>query len=568
MAVAVVGSGPTGIAAALELATAGIEVDLLDGGEVHETPLAVEALARTVRAGGQPSDEQMRWLRYGAGARRLAPLLKRSFSLLRGVVDPENLEKRILGSTYTFRGADRSVPLVDGWLPRSAAVGGLANAWGAACYTLRADDYRDWPVPPEELRPGFERAAELLGLTGEDDSLSDAYPVLGPMIPPIGHLSRDPGSLFESLIGQWRARAGELAGLGIRAGRSRLAVRLRGQGEHDCVRCGLCAFGCPTGAIWNPSRVLYGSADGIRHLPGRLVDVFEGHAPRIFLRGERADGSSFSAGPYEAVFLAAGALGSFRIAARSLGFVDASAPLLDNDMFIVPFRIDSNGEVGAPVRFGLSEAVLALDPGTVAERAVHIQLYRVTEPLLGPVGPLLGMVPSVASSWIRRAMSRYVLGFAYLHSSDSRRLKVQLGGSDFALSVGVEPATEPGSLPRLLDLLKRAAALTGLHPVKGLARAMPPGFSAHLGGTVPLTGLASIGELATQLDGGLCGADRIYVIDLSALPAVPAQNATLAGMANAVRTVRGYLGNIAEWGPERAICPVPRHRELDNPSYP
>jgi choline dehydrogenase-like flavoprotein len=537
MRVAVVGSGPTGIAAAMELVQAGLRVDVLDGGEAHERPEFVEDLARTVRSGRPPSRSQVRQLRYGPQKPRLSRMAVRSVQLLAGSIQADDLEKRILGSTFTFRAADKAAPLTGPWLPRSLAVGGLANAWGAACYTLRTEDYADWPLEDGGLDDGFARASELLDLSGEVDALANVYPVLGPLRAACGRYSRDPGSVFEALLGKWAAQGDHLAGLGIRAGRSRLAVRLAGSGRTDCARCGLCSFGCPTGAIWTPATLLRAGARGIQHLTGRIVEAVENSGDGVILRGISSDGRAFHTRPYASVFLAAGALASLRIAAKSMG-ASVTARVLENAMFILPLKVERGIEGrGAPVRFSLSEAVWAFDPGTVGRRPAHLQLYRVTEPLLGPLGRLLGLLPAWANHRLLKGLSGYVIGFLYLHSSDSAALEVRLRPDNFVLETAARGERNRNeTLNRALDLLDEAAPITGLRPVRRLARVAPPGFSAHLGGTLPVS--SSPERFTSRPDGSIRGLERVYVVDLGALPAIPAQNATLTGMANAIRVAR------------------------------
>lgn len=536
-----IGSGPTGALVAQELVGAGVQVDLVDGGETHESPGRVQELAATVRAGCRPSPDQMRWLRGGSD-RGVTELFARAFSLLRGNVNPRDLEKRIVGSAFVFRGADGTARVEGTWLPRSAAVGGLANAWGAACYTLRTDDYQDWPIAASDLRTGFRAASRALGVSGRIDGLAEAYPVPGDLVPVEDREARDPTSVFEKLLPRWEASRDRLAGAGIRAGRSRLAVRPAGLGSRDCVRCGLCTFGCPTGAIWHPAVLLEGVGPLLKHRPGRFIRAIEQTGEGLELVGTATDGRSFRLGSYDAVFLAAGALGSARIAAHTLRAHGARFDVLENDMFLVPFRLDSSiSRHRDRVRFALSEAAWAIEPGIIAERPAHVQFYRLTEPLLGPIGQVVGRLPGPAHRLAERVMGRFVMGFLYLHSADSRPIHARADlNRDRLLVDAPGPPAHPDVLHRALNSFEQVAPLTGLRPVGSLARAMPPGFSAHLGGTVPMAPEDN-GALTTRADGALRGIDGVYVVDLSVLPAVPAQNATLTGMANALRVVRRFL---------------------------
>ncbi len=131
-----------------------------------------------------------------------------------------------------------------------------------------------------------------------------------------------------------------MAAAGIRAGRSRLAVAF--SGDRACRNCGLCFTGCPADAIFHSDQrlePLTGSAR-FRFLAGSFVLAFRDAAgDTLSLETVRLDGDPkpLLTG-YDRVVLAAGALSSFRIAAQSLDDGPIEAPLLDNDMVVLPSR--------------------------------------------------------------------------------------------------------------------------------------------------------------------------------------------------------------------------------------
>jgi choline dehydrogenase-like flavoprotein len=72
----------------------------------------------------------------------------------------------------------------------------------------------------------------------------------------------------------------------------------------------------------------------------------------------------------------------------------------------------------------------------------------------------------------------------------------------------------------------------GAHYVPGSLKFSPPGGDAHLAGTVPMGGE---GILSSSKFGELNIAKNVYVVDGSALPALPAKHCTFTIMANAHR---------------------------------
>jgi len=542
MRVAVAGSGPSGIAAAHVLLERGFDVDMLDGGreaEAESRDFAQRLLAR-LRAGQAPSAEDRRFLIRGGGECGRGQALRQAFDLLlRRRIAPAALEKRVLGSTFAFASPADDPPLEGAWLPRSLAVGGLANVWGTACYPLRADDYADWPVTPAELAPWFARATALFGVWGEADALAEAYPLLGEMAALGGREARDGGSPLEDVLAHWRANQAALTGHGLIGGRARLAVAPPDAAERACLRCGLCLHGCPAGAMWHAAPALerLKRHGRFRHLPGRTVRRFIEQAPGLVLQTEaEAEGGGES---YDALFLAAGAVASLGIVAGSLEAGGTAVPVRENDMFVLPFRARLAGARGRvdPPRFALHEAVLAIAPGVIAPRPAHLQLYQVTGPLLGPLAPLAAALPEAAGVQLRRWLSRYVIGFLYLHSDDSRVMTVNIrrwrdGRPVLNVNAPAVPAGRDAA-ERAVALLRRAARATALRPVGGLMRAGPPGFSGHIGGTLPMRDRP--GPLQCDHDGRLFGQPRVMVVDAAGFPAMPAQNPTLTVAANAMR---------------------------------
>jgi choline dehydrogenase-like flavoprotein len=74
----------------------------------------------------------------------------------------------------------------------------------------------------------------------------------------------------------------------------------------------------------------------------------------------------------------------------------------------------------------------------------------------------------------------------------------------------------------------------GAYVVPGATAIAQPGSDLHYAGTLPM-------GTATAPDGQLKGADRLYVVDASVLPYLPATHCTFTVMANADRAMRSLI---------------------------
>jgi len=533
--IAVVGSGPSGVAAASELVRQGHAVDVLDVG--HAPDAASRALAAEVRAtvlrGERPNRALYRALRLGPEGG--ASSAWAGLAALFGRLDAERSQKRILGSTFVWDGADAGIPVDNEMVTRSLAKGGLSNAWGAACYSWREGDFAGWPIGAAELAPHYARAAALLGLEQPKDALAGAYPLLGAST---GDAPRNPGSPVEHLLGRWRAHEAELAVAGLAPGRARLAVR-----RDTCTRCGLCFYGCAFGAIWHAGQPL--DALALRYRPDCFVQGFREEAGGVRLFGSAPDGALDER--YDAALLAAGVLSSLRIAADSLDRHGHAVPLLDNELYLLPLlTLGAGPAFGFRSAFTLGEAVLAVEAGVVSTRPLHIQLYSFHEFFLAELADVLRALPKLLQDVAYALLNRIAIGFVYLPGADSTRATasvVAAAGGPGRVRIDAAPQAESRAiLARLLAHLRRLRGPLGFWPLPGLVKSTPFGFHGHLAGTLPMR--ASPGPLECDVSGRLHGTARVFVVDPAAFPTLPAQNLTFTAMANALRIAAGLSESV------------------------
>ena len=535
--VAIVGSGPSGIAAASVLLEKGFHVDIYDGGETRDASAEQLKKELQVQIARQlePDTKQWHQLLNGVEGNSFWGLLKDVLNAtFLNRIRPEAIEKRNLGSRFAFRNTHSGIPLKGLHLPRSMAVAGLSNVWGAASYPLRPDEYHLWPLDQQHLSPWYTKAEQLLNLEYSIDGLADCYPASDRARK---EYEKFTSGYLEPMLDHWGRYQQQLSEHGVAYGRARIAVNRKTQQEDGCRYCGLCLTGCPVDAIWHAGKGLEKIQTSLlRHLPGNLIHSFTESDNGISLK-RLVDGQVEMVDTrYDAVVLAAGALSSVRIAAQSRQW-QGKVPILSNELMVVPFKNRVNPIGSNHKNFGLSEAVIAMNGEFTGASPAHMQLYRFTLPLLGPVANLLVSLPGILRRLFTAPFSRLVFGFIYLHSEDSARYSATVDASSEGLSQLNIEMDKPGRGKKLfssiMDKLKSMHLVTGIKPVLSLAKSTPAGFSCHIGGTMPMR--RKPGEMETDLSGRLSGTHRCYVVDAAVFPSLPAQNLTLTVMANAMR---------------------------------
>jgi choline dehydrogenase-like flavoprotein len=497
----VIGSGPAGIACAKALVSQGIKPIVLDGGRRLEEPRE-----RALRGDGRT---------YVAGLRDTFP------------VDIDRLPlKPVYGSTYAY---DDSIGATRYGGRSSLAVGGLSSVWGAAMLPFAEADHDDWPISRAELEPHYRAVLSFVPLAGEYDALDESFPLYTDARP----LRATPQ--VAALLADVREREGELRAAGVRAGRSRLAVR-----QDRCDLLGLCMLGCPTRAIWSSEHTLAElvAAGFVEHRPGVVVERFEERTGevRLSVRGES------DALVAERVLVAAGALATTRLVLASLDAHDRDVRLLDSAYYTLPAvrwsagqRVHSSRDAGNT----LAQVFVEIDDPAVSARAVHLQVYGFNDLMLRAVAARAHLPEPLAARVLQPLLRRLLYVQGYLHSDESPGARVRLT-QDGTLSVEGEAGQAEETARRVVEKLRSLHRVLRIEPLESMLKVWPPGKGFHSGGSFPMSGRP--GELETDVLGRLPGFARVHLADASVFPTIPAATITLPAMANAHRIAGASAG--------------------------
>lgn len=499
----VIGSGPSGIAAATALLARGRKVTMLDGGKALE---AARAAARDRLAAHDPAN----W----AAADRTgwqAP----QFATPPGQI-------RRYGSDFAMEPAEET--FADGadhfLLRASRAVGGLSNLWGSALLPYRASDMAGWPISADDLAPHYRAVADFLPIAGRVDALQPLFPV--PEM--TGRSALPPSPQAECLLDRLTQAQGALTAAGITAGQARQAV------AAGCRLCGQCLHGCPWGLIWSAAT----GVDRLRqnpdftYRPGALVRTFREGPDGITLH--LASGETVSA---SRAFLGAGVLESARILLAS-GF-DDRLTLRDSAHGFLPFlhRWPAPRRPDRGAFHTLPQVFAELDAPAISPFSLHAQLYTWNEFFEADLVQNYARRLPGSAPLFRALARRLIVAQIFLHSDQSARADLTLA-ADGRLTVRVRdnPATRP-AFDATARTYGRGLRHAGLIPLIPARRLNPTGSAFHAGATVPMS--ASPQRHESDVLGRPNGLTRLHLIDASCLPAIPATTITLAVMANAHR---------------------------------
>jgi choline dehydrogenase-like flavoprotein len=533
----VVGSGPSGVNAALTLLQRGVAVELWDTGR-EEAPFpqpqsSFHGLKETL------DDPHA----YFLGKRFEALLPPGSGELLRYpparsfLTAPDDPDWPYTGQDFT--------PF------HSFTRGGLGVGWGANALSFDDDDLKDWPITFSDLASAYAEACQRLPIAGESDALSGYFPGVTPNQPPL-QLSPHDARL---LAGYERRAAAIQRRHHVQLGRARIAAITAADDPAACRYCGRCLWGCPAGSLYDPAKTTLVECQRhpqFTYRPGRMVLSLDTRDARITgVRYRQTDTGVITTEACDAVFLAAGALQSGGIFLRTLqrdaAFADGHAPIqktasvMDTTVVKIPYvYLPQVGAQQPAQQFQYNRLILAHRKPRSDGWPTHCHgevlslntlLYH---PLIEsiPLGSRLAM-QTFARLHAALGVVTYFLPDRQVEGNGIAVVADAASPTGDRLHIHYQDAAEKQPLLReTVRDTRRALLALGCLPWP--PQIAPAGSGIHYAGTIPM----GDGPLRSDAAGRANAYRNLYLCDGAGFPSLPSKSITFNLVANAIRVAR------------------------------
>jgi len=525
MDVAVIGSGVSGLSVAHALFARGITSTILDVGE-------------TLDRRRQAAVDRMHSLQPEQWPAADFELIDENPTFGQGVL-PKKLH---FGSDYIYaedRPFSRLATLSEGRVPYPTfAKGGFSNIWGACVLPPDACDISDWPVTRSEMESYFRKAAELLPLCGGEGTLSRAFPAYKERL---GNL--DIGPQGEALLKDLRQADSRLQEQQTLYGKARLAVHTEGTGGDvlPCNGCGHCFVGCVRNSIYStrPQIEAFVRSGGAKYCPHIFVDRIEERDGKAILEIVDTATQQRRVLTFDAAFIAGGPINTTRLLANSARLYDKPILLKESQKFVLPMlRLHGAKTAIEHPSITLASIFLETKVAELSDHWMHVQIVPMNAMVIESARLPGTNSPLTRHLW-KPVLRRLMVAWCGMHSDHSSLVELRLRqghgnqGATLELNLKVSEEARVAGRRAAKDLFRKGLSF-GTIFCYPMIKFSNPGSGTHCGSSFPMKARPA-DILDTDTLGRPFGWSRIFAVDSSVLPSIPATTLAFAAMSNAYR---------------------------------
>ena len=515
--VLIVGSGVSGIAAALRFADKGVKPCLVDVGlEPHHGTHVQENLYS-----------------YRKNHDSFALMIGENFEGLINFGRESPLVPAKLASPlmrFVTACAQKYSPMeMSGFdVIQSFCQGGLASAWGAGLYRYMDRDLEGFPIHSRDLAPYYDRLTKEIGISGENDDLALYFSKDKLLQKPLRRSAN-----AARILQKYSRKRGDFNARGVFIGRPRLGVL-----TEEMESRGVCDYN--NLEFWQPGLShIYSPVQTMKRLiqeqkltyrQGLLVKSWSRQDADLIVNAERVESGEIVYLQCKKLVLAAGAVGSARLALQAKKDTQTKLMLLDNPAiqfpFIIPSRIGAKLEEAA---FGLTQLNFIYDSEKF-QKILQGSLLEVTSPSRAEFFHHFPWAVQDNLRLIRYVLPALTILQLFLPADGSNAALIGLNENGSLQVQAEKDRIDPEIKKSILKIFRRLGAFS----TASLVVEVPKGQSIHYAGTLPMRADPKE-EYTCDRYGELYGEPDIFVVDGSIFPALAAKNYSLALMANAMR---------------------------------
>lgn len=527
----VVGSGPSGAMAAQTLVEAGRQVAMIDvgvKGRDYESMLPPGGYLDVRRSDADQhryllgdAFESVEWDDVKVGA-QLTPARKHL---------PELTQEYAPLISETF------APM------ESLAYGGLGAGWGLGTYVYSDDELDQTGLDAAAMEVGYQVVCDRIGISAAVDDVTRH--VVGRLRNTQAPLEMDNSA--RRLLAAYGRRRSTLNRRGFYLGHPALALLTSPVGDRAATRYDDMDFYSDRDrAAYRPWLTVESlrSIDGFTYLGRQLVLRFSEDEANTSVEMLDLGTQQRRVVTCRRLVLAAGALGSARIAMRSFGDALERVPLLCNPYTYQPcLHVRMLGTPLSERKTSMAQAFMIFDENNTGRDVVSMALYTYRSLMLHRI---IKQVPLPFGDGLRIfARLQSALMIAGIHHPDAasdekflRRVPHAESPTGDAVHASYSlSGQERAVIARKERAVRRALAGLGCLPLGPVTPRI--GASIHYAGTLPFVAGGPVGT--TARNGRLNGTRGVFVADGSGLRHLPAKGITLTLMANAHLTARAAL---------------------------
>ncbi len=514
----IIGSGPTGIAAAEEMLNLGKEVTILDYGNV------LEDKNKEIKQQFLNNNDKNKFRKEIENNKKITKKYKN-----------ENL-KFPFGSDYVFREnrfekfkTQNNIDYL-----YSNAKGGLSNIWGTMYSPFYPKDIESWDIKYDEFYKNGKDIVKSIPILSSKDNLDNFFPInFGD-----NHnypLSPNAKEFYEKLENEKKEKNEN----GIFFGRAKMAIGKKYSHDNtECKSCGLCHQGCPYDCMFSSSHLLkkIQSNSKLNYIKNLFIEKIIPGKDLIELQAIDVITNKKKFFQTKNLFICCGPISTATLMLRSNMVKNNNIVLQESQRFFIPIFKKKNTKNSVDQNKNtLAEIFLEISNDQISKKSIHLQYYTFLDEMLKPLTKLFGKFVYIFPKLFPFIFGRLNLIIGYLHSDYSNQLVVEKGDNynEFKIHELKNKNTDiviEKTIAFIKQNFKKHFFIFNFLLNKNIT-----GASYHYGGSFPMS--IEKKNDSTSLIGELNNYKNIFILDSSILPNVPASPTTINVCINSKRII-------------------------------